>query len=78
MNWKDILFKGKKQNHHVGVHRICNDARRRLEELGLSDVDKLVSLRVGATERIWGILDQGCLKILWWDPTHAICPSLPR
>ena len=34
------------------------------------------SLRLSGQERVWGILDQGVLSVLWWDPDHAVCPSL--
>jgi hypothetical protein len=77
MTWREILVQGKKQNHAVKINRICSEAQGKLSEIvGALDIDQVVSLRVSATERIWGIPDGSTLKILWWDPAHTICPSL--
>jgi hypothetical protein len=81
MTWRDILIVGKKQNHSVAVGRLCKQAKDRLEQLSLFGVEKLVSLRLSARERIWGIqdpMDKAVLKLLWWDPDHEICPSLKK
>jgi hypothetical protein len=81
MTWSDILLDGKKQNHSVAVDRLCKQAKDRLEELRLFPVEKLVSLRLSARGRIWGIPDpkeKAVLKLLWWDPRHEICPSLKK
>lgn len=81
MTWRDILIVGKKQNHSVAVDRLCKQAKDRLEQLSLFGVEKLVSLRLSARERIWGIqdpMDKAVLKLLWWDPDHEICPSLKK
>jgi hypothetical protein len=79
MTWGEILVTGKKLNHVVKVHRLCPTARGRLEEIfGAIDVDALVSLRLSAVERIWGILDNEVLQVLWWDSEHEVCPSLVR
>lgn len=75
MTWDEILLKGKKQHHSVPVQDLCKKAKSRIEELQLDDVDKLVSLRIGSTERIWGILTNGILLLVWWDPDHEICPN---
>lgn len=81
MTWSAILLDGKKQNHSVAVDRLCKQAKDRLEELRLFPVEKLVSLRLSAMGRIWGIPDpkeKAVLKLLWWDPRHEICPSLKK
>ena len=73
----EILLDGKKQNHNVRLNRLSADVRRRLQEIfGALDVDAAVSLRVTATERVWGILEGNILRLLWWDPDHQICPSM--
>jgi hypothetical protein len=46
--------------------------------MGLDEFEDLVSLRLSARERVWGILAEGVLELLWWDPDHKVCPSLPR
>ncbi len=59
------------------VAEICAPARAQLEEKRLADTDELVSIRIGKTERIWGILQQGVLLVLWWDPQHLVYPMNP-
>jgi len=40
------------------------------------NTDALVSLRLSGKERVWGILQENALLLLWWDPGHEICPSI--
>ncbi len=76
--WSEIFVKERYRNHLVEYHRLCKEARDRLAELELDDLEQLVSLRLGAKQRVWGILDHHILHLLWWDPEHLICPSLLR
>jgi len=78
MTWNEILVKGKKQNHSVPRQDLCKAARDRLTEIKLDDIDELVSLRLSGRERVWGIRSHNVLTVLWWDPDHAICPSLKK
>jgi hypothetical protein len=78
MTWNEILVVASHRNHAVSVDRLCKAAQDRLEEIGQGDVDELVSLRLSGPERIWGIRAGRILKILWWDPEHAVCPALLR
>jgi hypothetical protein len=65
-------------NHHlVPVESLCKEARERLVELHLDDIE-LLSLRLGATERVWGTLERNIVTLLWWDPLHQVCPSLKK
>ncbi|HEX4577773.1 MAG TPA: hypothetical protein VH117_10515 [Edaphobacter sp.] len=64
------------KSHRVAVESLCKDARDRLDDLGLDDVEELLSLRLSSTERIWGILEHNIVILLWWDPDHLVCPSL--
>jgi hypothetical protein len=75
MTWNEILVKAKKQNHSIEVNRLCAAAQRRLSQRKIA-LDEVVSLRLAARERIFGYLDNGVLVLLWWDPDHAVCPSL--
>ena len=68
-------MKNKRNNHSVEIDKLSSTAQTRLTEIQLDDIDELVSLRLSAKERIWGILEQGVLIILWWDPNHQVCPS---
>ena len=78
MTWSDILVRAKNQDHAVRVQQLCSQARKRLAQMGLDEFENLVSLRLSARERVWGILAEGVLELLWWDPDHKVCPSLPR
>ena len=78
MTWQQILIEGSKRNHRVTFDRLDKPAQDRLVALNQDDVDGLVSLGVNARARVWGIPDGACLRLLWWDPEHAVCPSLLR
>lgn len=73
--WHEILIESKKQNHSVPISDLSSDARQRLQDLQLDDVDSLISLRLAGKQRIWGILDNAVLQVLWWDPEHQVCPA---
>lgn len=75
MTWNQIIVEGKKHHHSIPVDEIVKSARERLEAINQDDTDVLVSLRLSAKSRVWGILEEGVLRLLWWDPNHEICPS---
>lgn len=75
MNWQEIMNAG---SHSIAVHKLIPDARKRLEELNLSDIEELFSLRLEGLKRIWGILEKGSLQIIWYDPKHEVCPAPKR
>lgn len=78
MTWSEILVVATKQNHFVEVEKLCKEARERLEDIGQSDVDQLVSHRLSGKERVWGILDGNSLALIWWDPKHQVCPATKK
>lgn len=78
MTWHEILTASRHRNHPVSIDQLCKEARDRLEEIGQADIEELVSLRLSGPERVWGIRAENVLKILWWDPSHAVCPSLKK
>lgn len=75
MTWEEILVRSKKQNHSIVVTDLCSEAQLRIEEKGLL-LEKVVSLRLSARERVFGYLENGVLVLLFWDPLHQVCPSL--
>jgi len=76
MCWHNILGPN---NHSVSIETLCREAQKRLRELSLDDYESLVSLRLTGKERIWGIRQEGgILLLLWWDPTHQVCPCLKK
>ena len=77
MTWNEIL-RDRSSNHSVLVSQLDKKARKRLAALKLDDIESLVSLRVAAKQRIWGIKQHNSLLLLWWDPGHQVCPSPPK
>lgn len=75
MTWQEITVVAKKQNHSIPVNKICKSAQIRLKELGLDDIESLISLRMTGEQRIWGIRQKSVLLLLWWDPNHQVYPS---
>ncbi len=78
MTWREILLDSKKQNHFISVDKLSKKAQDRLIETNQDDVEELLSLRLNGKERIWGVVEQGTLNLLWWDPNHQICPSTKK
>ena len=72
------MIKSKKFHHLVKVENLSAEAQGYLDRVGLDDVDELVSLRLSGRERVWGILDENILNLLWWVPEHQVCPSLKK
>jgi hypothetical protein len=70
--WGDIITRSRNNHHFMAVTKICGDAQARLNALHLDDTDALFSLRLSGAERVWGILDNGVLLVLWWDPFHLV------
>jgi hypothetical protein len=66
---------GSSQHHQVKTESLCKEARDRLEELNLDDIEELLSLRVTGVKRVWGILEHNVVILLWWDPDHQVCPA---
>jgi hypothetical protein len=72
--WTDIKSDG--NNHIVNIQNSPNpEVLKRLAEIHQDDIDELFSLRFSGKERLWGILDNHILKILWWDTNHEVWPS---
>ena len=73
MTWREI--DGPTGSHAVEVGRLAKPARDRLIAIQQDDVEQLFSLRITGERRVWGILEEHVLKILWWDPHHQVCPA---
>lgn len=72
MVWGEIESK---ESHSVPLDRLTLLARKRLEILNVDDVSHIFSLRVNATQRLWGIRQNEEFRVLWWDPQHEVCES---
>lgn len=76
MTWSEV--EGATGSHFVSVASFAKPARERLPQIELDDVDELFSLRHGGRQRIWGVREMAILKVVWWDPEHAVCPSAKK
>ena len=76
MTWDEI--DGPTGSHHVATAKLSRDARNRLVEIRQDDAESLFSIRVTGERRVWGILDEHVLRMLWWDPRHEVCPSIKK
>ena len=61
--------------HDIAIGNLCEKARERLLELNLDDLDDLFSLRLDGKKRVFCIRRPTYMRVLWWDPEHAVCPS---
>jgi hypothetical protein len=77
LTWNNVLVERKHLNHTVQRWKLCKEAQRRLSEIALDDLEEVVSLRLSGKERVWGFRIEGAMTLLWWDPNHSVCPSLP-
>jgi hypothetical protein len=73
MKWGDM--DGASGSHSVELENLCADAQARLQAIGKDEQGRLYSVRITGERRVWGIRDIGILRVLWWDPDHAVCPS---
>lgn len=73
MTWQEIFMHAK--NHPIKINLLCPEAQGRLAEIDQDDIEELVQVFITNTARIFGIRDGNKLKILWWDPSHSVCPS---
>lgn len=59
---------------------LTKDARDRLSDLGLGDLDRIYRIRAdGATRRLYAWRGNGnVFNLIWWDPDHVVYPTEPR
>lgn len=82
MTWKEIFeasggkTKGHGNNSHFeNVSSLIAEAQKRWIDLKLEQYDRVLSLRLTNVMRLYGILSDGVLQIIWFDQRHEICPS---
>lgn len=67
-----------KRHHWQPVAGLCSEAKKRLEDLKLDDLnDEIFRFRHGGTKRFWGFESNGVFHAIWWDPDHKVYPSEP-
>ena len=63
-------------SHPVEPPQLSKAAYDRLVEIKLDDLDELMSFRITGAGRVWCRMSNNVMLVLWWDPTHEVCPSL--
>lgn len=61
-------------SHSMPKDKICKEARERLAEIELDDIDELFSFRMAKRVRVWAIRDGSVFKLIWFDPHHTVYP----
>lgn len=82
MTWNDIFSRCNNENHKIDVEQLTKKAQDRMRELGIFE-DRIVSLRVTATRRVYGLLYGSVCALLWYDNQHGdneecVCRSHKR
>jgi len=63
------------KHHHVSVSNLIKDAQKRLKkDLKYDDIDEFFSLRLSGKIRIYGIIINEIIYLVWYDPMHEILP----
>jgi hypothetical protein len=74
MTWNEILVIARKQNHFCAVSQLSKAARETIEA-DWQNAEQILSIRLTNLKRVWGLMDNGVLYLLWWDPDHQVYPS---
>lgn len=79
MTWDEVRQqthggKGRSSSHNIDIDDLNPDAKERLKLLKYNDRDKIYSLRLGGTVRIFGFRELNYLDIIWIDLNHEVCP----
>lgn len=75
--WKEILIRDNNRNHFVETIKFIKEARDRLETLHIHD-EELISLGLSSTFRVYGVVENGVMSIIWFDLNHEIYPVLKK
>jgi hypothetical protein len=76
MTWGEIERTNK--SHLIPCNNIVRQAKDRLIELELDDLDGIYSIRLKSRERIWGKREIEAFYVIWWDPEHTVYPVSPK
>lgn len=58
--------------HSTPTANLAKNAKDRLEQLRLDDIDTLYSFRITQTCRLWCIKHENIMSVLWWDKSHEV------
>jgi hypothetical protein len=62
------------KHHAISIDSLCTEAKRRLQDLRLDDLDELFAFRLGSRRRLWGAVHNGVFYPVWWDADHQTYP----
>lgn len=77
MTLNEVFHRGDDPGKWYSLSQLPAAARTRLQQLNHDDADSIHRLRVGGSERIYGLLTDDVFHLLWWDPDHTVYPA-PR
>ena len=58
--------------------RLSAEAKQRLRDIKLDDIDTLWSFRMSGAGRFWCLKHENIYSLLWWDPNHEVYPVSKR
>ncbi len=70
--------KNRNNNHFENVDEFIKEAQERWIELKLEEYSEAFSLRLTGTHRLYGILEDGTFRVIWYDEDHEIYKSTKR
>ncbi len=71
---KNLSDLRKTGSHPIPVLDYCKEARERLLEIRLDDIEELWSFRIDGACRLHCFQEETIFAVLWWDPDHGACP----
>lgn len=80
MTWYEILRAAGGRHSGTNSHLLPLSSfpkafQERLEDMGLSGIDEIMSLRLQGTHRIYGWMSDNVMNIIWFDFDHALVTS---
>lgn len=80
MTWGEIMSSSGGRthgtnNHYEDVSKLIPEAQKRWRNLHLEEYDRVFSLRLNGVQRLYGILQDGVFRIVWFDQEHEIYPT---
>lgn len=58
--------------HEVETYKLSKDAKKRLQEIHLDDLDSLYSFHIVGACRLWCMKHGNIMCVLWWDKNHDV------
>ena len=65
-------------HHSVSQQSLSAEAKQRLRDIRLDDLDTLWSFRMSGAGRFWCLKHENIYSLLWWDPNHEVYPVSKR